>query len=138
MAPREFKNFINGQFVEAKSGQTSDVINPATGEVYATSAVSNSDDVAAAFEAADKAFDAWGQTTPAERQLALFRIADAMEARAEEFADIESQLDAVVSFADVFAGRSMLSIDNGNLAAIGESVGHEEGCESFPAPGGAV
>jgi betaine-aldehyde dehydrogenase len=91
MAPREFKNFINGQYVAAKSGQTSDVINPATGEVYATAAVSNSNDVAAAFDAADKAFETWGNTTPAERQLALFRIADAMEARAEEFADIESE-----------------------------------------------
>jgi len=91
MAPREFKNFINGQYVSAKSGQTSDVINPATGEVYATAAVSNSSDVAAAFDAADKAFEAWGNTTPAERQLALFRIADAIEARAEEFADIESE-----------------------------------------------
>ena len=91
MAPREFKNFINGQYVSAKSGQTSDVINPATGEVYATAAVSNSSDVAAAFDAADKAFESWGNTTPAERQLALFRIADAIEARAEEFADIESE-----------------------------------------------
>ena len=91
MALREFKNFINGQYVSAKSGQTSDVINPATGEVYATAAVSNSSDVAAAFDAADKAFEAWGNTTPAERQLALFRIADAIEARAEEFADIESE-----------------------------------------------
>ncbi|MEN9989944.1 MAG: hypothetical protein RL508_923 [Actinomycetota bacterium] len=91
MAPREFKNFINGQYVEARSGQTSDVINPATGEVYATAAVSNADDVAAAFSAADKAFETWGNTTPSERQLALFRIADAMEARAEEFADIESE-----------------------------------------------
>jgi len=91
MAPREFKNFINGQYVGARSGQTSDVINPATGEVYATAAVSNADDVAAAFSAADKAFETWGNTTPSERQLALFRIADAMEARAEEFADIESE-----------------------------------------------
>ena len=91
MAARELKNFVNGQFVAASSGQTSDVINPATGEVYATAQVSNSADVASAFDAAAEAFEKWGNTTPSERQLALFRIADAMEARAEEFADVESE-----------------------------------------------
>ena len=91
MATRQLTNFINGEFVEARSGEVSDVVNPATGQVYATAAVSNQQDVDAAFKAAGKAFEEWGNTTPSERQLALFRIADAMEARAEEFADIESE-----------------------------------------------
>ena len=88
---QELKNFINGSHVAAKSGETLDIVNPANGEVYATSPVSNQSDVDAAYKAADKAFETWSQTTPSERQLALFRIADALEARAEEMADVESK-----------------------------------------------
>jgi betaine-aldehyde dehydrogenase len=88
---QELKNFINGSHVAAKSGETLDIINPANGEVYATSSVSNESDVDTAYKAADKAFETWSQTTPSERQLALFRIADALEARAEEMADVESR-----------------------------------------------
>jgi len=91
VAVRQLTNFINGEFVESRSGETSDVINPATGQVYATAAVSNAADVNDAYVAAEKAFEDWGNSTPGERQLALFRIADAMEARAEEFADAESE-----------------------------------------------
>jgi betaine-aldehyde dehydrogenase len=88
---QELKNFINGSQVAAKSGETLDIVNPANGQVYATSPVSNEADIDAAYKAADKAFETWSQTTPSERQLALFRIADALEARAEEFADVESR-----------------------------------------------
>jgi betaine-aldehyde dehydrogenase len=88
---QELKNFINGSHVAAKSGETLDIINPANGEVYATSPVSKESDVDTAYKAADKAFETWSQTTPSERQLALFRIADALEARAEEMADVESR-----------------------------------------------
>jgi betaine-aldehyde dehydrogenase len=77
--------------VASKSGETLDIVNPANGEVYATSPVSNESDVDSAYKAADKAFETWSQTTPSERQLALFRIADALEARAEEMADVESK-----------------------------------------------
>ena len=91
MSVRELKNFVNGQQVAAKSGETSDVINPANGEVYAKAAVSNEADIDAAYKAADKAFETWSQTTPGERQLALFRIADALAERAEEMADVESE-----------------------------------------------
>jgi betaine-aldehyde dehydrogenase len=88
---QELKNFINGSHAAAKSGETLDIVNPANGQVYATSPVSNEADIDAAYKAADKAFETWSQTTPSERQLALFRIADALEARAEEFADVESR-----------------------------------------------
>jgi betaine-aldehyde dehydrogenase len=91
VAVRQLTNFINGEFVESASGQTSDVVNPATGQVYAQAVVSNDTDVDRAYQAASKAFEEWGNATPAERQLALLRIADAMEARAEEFADVESE-----------------------------------------------
>ena len=91
MAERILRNFINGEYVEAKGDGEFDLIDPATEGVYGTSPVSGRADVDAAFEAAATAFESWGETTPGERQLALFRIADAMEARADEFANLESK-----------------------------------------------
>jgi betaine-aldehyde dehydrogenase len=91
MSAREIRNFINGDFAGARADSSFDVIDPATEETYASSPVSGKEDVDAAFAAAAAAFEEWGQTTPAERQLALFRIADAIEARADEFADVESK-----------------------------------------------
>ncbi|MET0991646.1 MAG: gamma-aminobutyraldehyde dehydrogenase [Lacisediminihabitans sp.] len=87
----ELRNFIDGQYVEAKGDGEFDLIDPATEGVYGTSPVSGRADVDAAFHAAATAFESWGETTPGERQLALFRIADAMEARADEFANLESK-----------------------------------------------
>ena len=91
MSQKQLKNYINGEWVDAKSGRTSEVINPANGQAYLDAQVSGAEDVDAAYQAAATAFETWGQTTPAERQLALFRIADAMEAKAEHFADLESE-----------------------------------------------
>ena len=91
MSVRTLKNFVNGEYVESRSDVNLDIINPANGQVYATAPASNEGDVAAAFKAADAAFDDWSRHTPGERQLALLKIADAMEARAEEIAAIESE-----------------------------------------------
>ncbi len=91
MTHRALSNFVNGDFVESRSETRLDLVDPATEEVYGTSPISTADDVAEAYAAAAAAFEVWGETTPGERQLALFRSADAMEARAEDFADAESQ-----------------------------------------------
>ncbi len=85
------RNFVGGVSVESDSDDRIELIDPVTEEVYATTAVSSERDVARAFDVAAAAFETWGESTPAERQLALFRIADALEARAEEFADVESR-----------------------------------------------
>ena len=87
----ELTNFVNGAPTAARGSDSIALIDPATEDVYATAPVSTAEDVADAYRAAEDAFEVWGNTTPAERQLALFRIADAMEERAEEFADAESQ-----------------------------------------------
>ncbi|MCB0968363.1 MAG: aldehyde dehydrogenase family protein, partial [Ilumatobacter sp.] len=68
---KAFKNFINGEWVDAKSGETSAVIDPSTGEQYAEAALSGDADVDAAMAAASAAFEGWGNTTPSERALAL-------------------------------------------------------------------
>jgi betaine-aldehyde dehydrogenase len=110
MSPREIRNFINGEYVQARAESSFAVIDPSTEQAYAESPVSSDADVDAAFTAASAAFDGWGDTTPAERQLALFRIADAMEARAEEFADLESQ-DTGKPRASLVDDEIMLSVD---------------------------
>ncbi|MFC4591788.1 aminobutyraldehyde dehydrogenase [Sphaerisporangium corydalis] len=83
------QNFINGELADARSGRFSDVIDPSTGEVYLQAPVSGQEDVDAAYAAAAAAFDSWGQTTPAERAGYLLKIADAIEARAEELVEAE-------------------------------------------------
>ena len=82
---KKFRNFIDGKHTDAADGSTLDIINPATGKVYATSPNSKQADVDAAMSAAQRAFDVWKESTPSERSLALFRIADAIEARKDEF-----------------------------------------------------
>lgn len=110
MTTRALENFVNGSYQEAKSSEALDLVDPATEEVYATSPISNSADVDQAYQAAAKAFETWGDTTPGERQLALFRIADEMEKRAEEFADLESQ-DTGKPRTSLVDDEIMLSVD---------------------------
>ncbi|WP_328378833.1 gamma-aminobutyraldehyde dehydrogenase [Streptomyces sp. NBC_01020] len=88
---RRLRNYINGEFRDAADGRTIDVVNPATGEVYATSPLSGQADVDAAMEAAAAAFPAWRDSTPSERQRVLLKIADAFEERAEDLIAAESE-----------------------------------------------
>jgi len=85
------QNFIAGASVDAVDGKTSDVIDPSTGEVYAQAPLSGATDVDNAVRAARAAFETWRDTTPSERQRALLRIADAVEARADEIVAVESR-----------------------------------------------
>jgi len=91
MPIRDLRNFVNGNHVESAASEQLDIINPATEEVYARTPVSTDEDVAVAYRAAAGAFETWGETTPGERQRALLRFADALEDRAEELADVESE-----------------------------------------------
>ena len=88
---KSLSNFINGLSVPALSGATSEVINPSTGQAYATAPISASADVDLAMKAAADAFVDWRDSTPSERQRALLKIADAFESRAEELIAIESE-----------------------------------------------
>jgi betaine-aldehyde dehydrogenase len=83
------RNFVNGEYVAAASGQVSEVVDPSMGEPYAQAPVSGPADVEAALRAAAGAFEVWRDTTPAERSLALLRMADAVEARADEIVAAE-------------------------------------------------
>ncbi|GAA4509859.1 MULTISPECIES: gamma-aminobutyraldehyde dehydrogenase [Nonomuraea] len=83
------QNFVNGEFVDAKSGRFSDVIDPCTGEAYLQAPISGPEDVDAAYAAAAAAFESWGATTPGERSNLLLKVADAIEARADEINEAE-------------------------------------------------
>ncbi|WP_411721238.1 gamma-aminobutyraldehyde dehydrogenase [Mycetocola sp.] len=83
------QNYINGSFVDAAGSETIDVVSPATGEVVAVSPVSSDLDVDAAFGAARTAFTTWKRTTPSQRQAMLLKIADAMEANADELVEAQ-------------------------------------------------
>ena len=85
------QNFIGGRPVAAHGEGRMDLIDPVTEQVYGQAPISDQRDIDDAYAAAAAAFPLWRDTTPAARQLALFRIADAMAARAEEFADLESR-----------------------------------------------
>ena len=85
----EFKNWIDGEAVDAKDGRTTPVVNPATGEQYATAPLSSAADIDSAVSAAARAFESWRDTTPSERALALLRIADAVEDRADDLVALE-------------------------------------------------
>ncbi|MEV1009893.1 gamma-aminobutyraldehyde dehydrogenase [Streptomyces sp. NPDC049881] len=87
--PRRVRNYISGEYRDADDGRTTDIFDPATGEVYATAPLSGAADVDAAMDAAAAAFPAWRDATPATRQLALLRIADAFEKHADELLEIE-------------------------------------------------
>ena len=82
------RNYVNGIFVDSK--ETIEDINPATSEVIATIPRSNLNDVSEAVLAADKARDNWSSLSLDERRKWLEKIANALEARSEEIAKLES------------------------------------------------
>jgi betaine-aldehyde dehydrogenase len=87
----DLQNFVGGQWTDTAYDNRADIIDPSTGEVFATAPVSGAAEVDAAVASAAEAFGGWRDATPAERSLALLRIADALEARADEFVKAESQ-----------------------------------------------
>ncbi|MFE2043348.1 gamma-aminobutyraldehyde dehydrogenase [Streptomyces sp. NPDC059477] len=85
------RNFVNGRYTDTEEGITGDLVDPTTGEVFASAPVSGRADVDTAYRAASDAFTGWRRTTPAERQKALLDVATAVEARAGELAALESR-----------------------------------------------
>jgi betaine-aldehyde dehydrogenase len=81
-------NFIDGRFVPSRDGRTREFHNPADNSVLGRATESSAADVDDAIAAARRAFDhgPWPQTPAAERAARLFRLADRIEANAEEFA----------------------------------------------------
>ena len=89
MASEVLNNFVHGEYAAAAASETTAVVDPSTGEEYARAPVSGPADIEAALRAAAGAFESWRETTPAERSLALLRMADAVQARAGEIVAAE-------------------------------------------------
>ena len=88
---RVYKNFINSDWVDAKSGDTFPVDNPATEEVFAEVPRSGADDIDAAVEAADAAFNGWRLTDPGSRREVLREIAKKTVEHGDEVANLITQ-----------------------------------------------
>ena len=91
MAEQVFSNFVDGEVVPAADGATYDIVDPTTGKVYAQAPLSRAEDVDRAVKAADRAFESWRDTTPAERQQALMKLNAAVEEHADEIVAVESK-----------------------------------------------
>jgi betaine-aldehyde dehydrogenase len=85
------RNFVGGELVDTADGHRMDLVDPSTGEVFGSAPVSGAEDVDRAYAAASEAFEVWRDVTPAERQRALLRFADAVEEHADELVALESQ-----------------------------------------------
>jgi acyl-CoA reductase-like NAD-dependent aldehyde dehydrogenase len=106
-----YQQFIGGSFVDAASGETIDVENPATGQVIAKVPGSAAEDVDRAVNAAEQAYASWKNTTPQDRSLILLKIADSLESAADEIGRLESQnagkpvvprIDEILTCVDLF------------------------------------
>jgi 1-pyrroline dehydrogenase len=86
-----YQNFVGGEWVDSADGGTMDVLNPATGETIASVPSGTQADVDRAVAAAKAALPEWLDTTPGERADMLLKLADAMDANAEELVRAESQ-----------------------------------------------
>ena len=134
--------WINGQWKGAKSGETFEVYNPATGETIARCAAGDKADIDDAVRAARKAFESgpWSKMTPSERGRLLWKLADLIEEHTNELAEIET-LDngkpvAVARAADVPLGVDLFRYMAGWATKItGEtfpiSVPYMPGAEFF-------
>src|SRR5688572_17715809 len=87
-----YKLWINGQWADGKDGRRMQIENPASGETIAEVVDAGRGDVDAAVQAAHTAFydGRWSRLTPGERSLAIWKLADLLEQRAEDFARTES------------------------------------------------
>jgi phenylacetaldehyde dehydrogenase len=86
------KMLVDGQWVDAASGKTFPVYNPATGEVMAHVAEGDKEDIDRAVRAARRAFESgkWRRMSPSQRGQLIYRLADLIEQHADEFAQLES------------------------------------------------
>ncbi len=86
----EIKNYINGKWTDSISGKKMDVIDPSKGEKYANLTFSDSQDVKAAIESAHDAYDLWNNTSISKRAELMLKLADLIDANADQLATAES------------------------------------------------
>ncbi len=85
------QNYIDGEWVEAQTGEYSDVVNPARGELLARVPLSSSTDIDRAVKSCARAFAQWRNTPPSARARYLFRLKELMEDRFDELAEVQTR-----------------------------------------------
>ena len=128
----KYGNYINGKFVEPKSGKYFDNTSPISNEVICSVARSNEKDVDAALDAAHAAFPTWGKTSITERSNILLKIADVIEKNLNVLATAEcldngkpirecmaADLPLVIDHWRYFAG--VIRAEEGSVAEISNS-----------------
>ena len=90
---RQFKLWIDGKWVDSQGGGVLAVENPATGHKIAEVVDASREDVDRAVQSAKVAFydGRWSKKVPGERSKAMWKLADLLEKRAEEFARLETE-----------------------------------------------
>jgi 1-pyrroline dehydrogenase len=86
-----YQNYVGGEWVDAVEGETMEVLNPATGETIAHVPRGTQADVDRAVESAKQALPEWLESTPQDRAGMLLKLADALDANADELMRLESQ-----------------------------------------------
>lgn len=88
---RKHQLFIDGEWTDSASGQTIEVVDPATEKIVANVCRANSEDIDKAVKAARRAFEGpWSKLSVSERGRLIWKLADLIEVNAEEFAELES------------------------------------------------
>jgi 1-pyrroline dehydrogenase len=87
----QYKNFVGGEWVESTTGETMEVLNPATGEVIAEVPSGSEEDVERAVRAAAKAWEEWSTKAPKDRSELLLKLADLIDEHADELTELESR-----------------------------------------------
>jgi 1-pyrroline dehydrogenase len=118
-----YKAFVGGEFVDSVSGETMDVIAPATGEVIAEVPRCTAQDVDRAVDAANKALPEWLEKTPKERSELLHKLADALDENAEEL----SQLESINVGKPLMASRDEMPFSADNLRFFAGAARNLEG-----------
>jgi aldehyde dehydrogenase len=106
-----YDNYIGGKWVSPVRGQTFENISPINGHVVSTHARSTSEDIDLAVEAAHKAREAWGRTSPAQRALLLNRVADRIEEKLSLLATVET-IDNGKPIRETMAADLPLAVDH--------------------------
>jgi 1-pyrroline dehydrogenase len=119
----QYKILIGGELAEAASGETMEVIAPATGETIAEVPRCGAEDVDRAVEAAQAAAPEWLEKTPKERSEFIHKLADVIEENAEELA----QLESVNVGKPVMASRDEMPFSADNLRFFAGAARNLEG-----------
>ncbi len=85
---KEYKLFINGEYVPSSTNTLIDDISPSTGKAFAKIHMASAEDIEAAIDAANKAYKSWSKTAPKEREAILNKAADIFERRSDEIREI--------------------------------------------------